>query len=100
MRRRSKSVYCFVSRWGVHGVDGEPVAMAAVPAGGRTAPELTQEQLLDQAAAAAFGAQASARDLVRRVMEDFAAAAEAIIPALAPTARPFACEGWTRFIPS
>lgn len=91
------SVYCFVSRWGAHGVDGETVAMAAVPARGRAAPALTQEELLDHVAAVAFGEGASARDVVRRVMEDFGTAAATIVPALAATARPFACEGWTRF---
>lgn len=92
-----ENVYAFVSRWGAHCVDGEVVAMQAVPASGRVAPALTQEQLLDQVAEAVFGGAAKARDLVTRVMEDFGTAATTIGPVLRETARPFQSDRWTPF---
>src|SRR5689334_22251383 len=48
-------VLVFVSRFGAFCPDGEPVALAAIPARNRTAPELTQEQLLDAAARMCLG---------------------------------------------
>jgi hypothetical protein len=92
-----ESVFAFASRWGAHCVDGEVVAMQAVPAAGRVAPALTQEQLLDQIARAVFGGGARARDLVRHVMDDFGAAATTIGPVLLETAQPFRSERWTPF---
>jgi hypothetical protein len=87
----------FVSRWGAFCVDGEPVALAAVPASGRTAQALTQEQVLDAAAVLALGPEATAETLVRAVFEDFAG----IVPRLAATVHraslPFASERWTPF---
>jgi hypothetical protein len=89
----------FVSRFGAFLVDGEPAAMAAVPAGGRSARALTQEQALDAAAALAIGPGARAEALVRAIFEDFGA----VIPKLAETvnrqSRPFASERWTPFSP-
>ena len=90
-------VYAFVSRWGAHCVDGDVVAMQAIPATGRTGPALTQEQLLDHIAAVAFGPASRSRDLVMRVMDDFGAAAAAIVPVLRATARPFRSERWTAY---
>jgi hypothetical protein len=92
-----ESVFAFVSRWGAHCVDGEVVAMQAIPASGRVAPALTQEQLLDHIAQSAFGSAASARDLVQHVMDDFGTTAATIVPMLRETARPFRCEHWTPF---
>jgi hypothetical protein len=92
-----ESLFAFVSRWGAHCVDGEVVAMQAIPASVRVAPALTQEQLLDQIARAVFGDASSARDLVRRVMEDFGSTTTTVVPALRKTARPFRSERWTPF---
>jgi hypothetical protein len=92
-----EQVFAFASRWGAYCVDGEPVAMQAIPAMGRVAPALTQEELLDQIARSVFGDTASARDLVTRVMEDFGMAATTIGPVLRETARPFESERWTPF---
>lgn len=66
-------VWAFVSRFGAFAPDGEPVAMAAVPARGRTAPARTQAELLGAAARLGLGPPAGPRDLVRAVFEDFAA---------------------------
>jgi hypothetical protein len=90
-------LFGFASRWGAHCVDGEPVAMQAVPAVGRVAPALTQEQLLDQVARTVLGDTATARDLVTRLLEDFSTIAPTIVPVLRETARPFRSERWTPF---
>jgi hypothetical protein len=92
-----EQVFAFASRWGAHCVDGEPVAMQAIPAVGRVAPALTQKQILDQIARSVFGDTASARDLVTRVMEDFSTAAATIGPVLRETAQPFESDRWTPF---
>jgi hypothetical protein len=90
-------VFVFVSRWGAFGVEGRPVALAAVPAERRTAVALTQEQVLDAAAALVFGPGASAETLVRAVYEDVSG----ILPRLAETLHraslAFASERWTPF---
>jgi hypothetical protein len=91
-------VLVFVSRFGTFCVEGRPVALAAVPARGRTAAALTQEQLLDAAAALALGPNANAEKLVRTIFEDlggigpkFAAVHESSVP--------FESERWTPFSP-
>ena len=71
--------------------------MQAIPAEGRVAPALTQEQLLDQIARSVFGDTANARELVTRVMEDFSSTATTVGPVLRDTARPFESERWTPF---
>lgn len=94
---RFDEVLVFVSRWGAFCVDGGPPALAAVPADGRAAAALTQEQALDHAAALAFGDGAGAETLVRAVFDDFAALTATVAPALHGTALPFASERWTPF---
>lgn len=93
-------VLVFVSRFGAFCVDGDPVALAAIPAGGRTARALTQEQLLDAAAALAIGPGATAEMLVRAIFEDTGG----VLPRIAATVRksslPFASEHWTPFSPT
>src|SRR5215213_8091564 len=42
-----EDIFAFVSRFGAFCIDGAPVALAAIPAKGRTAQALTQEELLD-----------------------------------------------------
>ena len=63
-------VLVFVSRFGAFCVEERPVALAAIPASGRSAVALTQEQLLDAAAALAVGPEAGAEKLVRAIFED------------------------------
>jgi hypothetical protein len=93
-------ILVFVSRFGAFCVDGAPVALAAIPARDRTAAELTQEQLLDAAAALAIGPGANAETLVRAIFED----TSAILPKIAATvhkaALPFASERWAPFDPA
>jgi hypothetical protein len=90
-------VLVFVSRFGAFRVDGEPVALAAVPADGRTARPLTQEQALDAAAALAIGPGAGAGALVRAIFEDFLGLVPSLVERVNPESQPFASERWTPF---
>jgi hypothetical protein len=92
-------VLVFVSRFGTFCVDERPVALAAIEANGRTAESLTQEQLLDAAAALALGPEAKAETLVRAIFEDMAAVAPKIAATVNRASLPFASEGWTPFGP-
>jgi hypothetical protein len=90
----------YVSRFGAFCVDGRPVALAAVPASGRTAVALTQEQLLDAVAALALGPEAKAETLVRAIFADM----DEVVGKVAVTAwnasAPFESDLWTRFDPA
>ena len=63
-------VFAYINRFGTFCVDGAPVALAAIPATGRTAKALTQEELLDVVARLLIGADARAEDLVRAIFDD------------------------------
>jgi len=63
-------VFAYINRFGTFCVDGAPVALAAIPATGRTAKALTQEELLDVVARLLIGADARAEDLVRATFDD------------------------------
>jgi hypothetical protein len=90
-------VLVFVSRFGTFCPDGEPVALAAIPAENRTAPELGEEQLLDAAANMAIGPEADAETLVRAIFEDPAQTVTKIAATVHKAALPFASERWTSF---
>ncbi len=90
-------VLVFVSRWGAFATRGTPFALDAVPADGRTATALTQQQALDRAAALALGDGASAETLVRAVFDDLAGLVPKLAPTLHRAALPFASERWTSF---
>jgi hypothetical protein len=91
------SVIAFVSRFGAFSPDGRPVALAAIPASGRTARALSQEEVLGAAAALALGPDAGAEMLVRQVFESFSD----LIPRLERTVRrraePFSSPSWTPY---
>src|SRR4051795_9457902 len=55
-------VFACVARMGALRLDGEPVALAAVPARDRTARAMTQEELLEALGVMAFGGETTARD--------------------------------------
>lgn len=65
-------IFAYIHRLGSFCIDGAPVALAAVPATGRTAIAMTQEQLLDVAARLVLGPDARAEKLVRAIFEDMA----------------------------
>ena len=93
-------VLVFVSRFGAFCVDGQPVALAAVPARGRTASALSQEQLLDAAAVLAIGPEAKAEALVRAIFEDMAQIGPRFAGTVNRASLPFTSEQWTPFSPA
>ena len=88
-------VLAFASRFGAFCVDGRPVALVAVEASGRSAEALTQEQLLDAAAALALGPGAKAETLVRAIFEDLAGTNEKIAATVRKASLPLDSELWT-----
>lgn len=93
-------VLVFVSRFGAFSPNGEPVALAAIPATGRTAPELSEEQLLDRAAAMALDPEASAETLIRAIFERPAETATRVAATVHKAALPFSSPRWTPFPPA
>ncbi len=92
-------VLVFVSRFGAFCVNERPVALDAVPASGRTADALTQEQLLDAAAALAIGPGANAEMLVRAIFEDLGRIGPTFATTVNKASLPFESELWTPFEP-
>jgi hypothetical protein len=90
-------VLVFVSRFGAFCPDGEPAALAAIPAAGRGAPELSEEQLLDRAARLALGARADAKTLIRAIFERPVETAERVAATVHKAALHFDSPGWTPF---
>jgi hypothetical protein len=91
------SVLLFASRLGAHSVDGEVVAMEAVEARNRTAPPVSQQLLLDGLAREMLGPEASARDVVKLLFEDFAVGSRRVRETMRASAVPFESDRWTRF---
>ena len=87
----------YASRWGLFAPGGEPLALAAVPADGRTAPARTQRELLDAVARIVLDPEATAEDLVRTLMERFSAVALGIRDALRAHAMPLDRAHWQPF---
>ena len=90
-------VFAYISRIGALRIDGGPVALAAIPAKGRSARAMTQEQLLDAVAALAVGPEARAADLVRMCFEDMPALVQKIAPLTWPSAVPLPEDHWTPY---
>jgi hypothetical protein len=90
-------VLVFVSRFGCFCPEGEPVALAAVPARGRTALALTQEELLGVAAALALGSGSTSEDLVRACCEDMGGLADRLAETVWSQTRPFESSQWTPY---
>jgi hypothetical protein len=97
---RFEEVLVFVSRFGAFSPDGEPVALAAIPATERTAPELSQEQLLDRAAALALGPRADAEKLIRAIFEEPGATLQKVAATVHRAALSFSSERWTSYLTS
>ena len=90
-------VLVYVNRFGVLHPDGEPVALAAVPATGRRASALTQEELLSSVARRTFGPDSGAEELVRAVFDDMGALVPRISEHVWPLGRQLAPELWTPY---
>ena len=89
-------VILFISRWGAFCIEGEPVAMAAIPAKNRRSTALTQTEILDAAARLAIDAGASARDLVKASYENPASFMAEHYASFRAASVPFESEHWTK----
>ena len=94
-----RDLFAYISRIGAMRLDRAPVALAAVPATGRSARAMTQEQLLDTVATLALGPSARAADVVRMCFEDMPALAERVVPLTWPTALRLPDDHWTAYPP-
>jgi hypothetical protein len=92
---RLDSVLAYVNRFGTFAPHGEPVALAAVPATGRTAPALTQRELLDRVAALVDLEDADA--VVNAVHADPADVFRRVRAHIRPRALPFDSDRWTPY---
>ncbi|MBJ7353213.1 MAG: hypothetical protein JHC98_00150 [Thermoleophilaceae bacterium] len=88
------AVFAYVSRNGAFTIEGDHVGLKAIPASNRSCHELEQEHVLDAAAELILGPEASALDVVREVIADYAWSIEVARPALAGVTNPFSPEDW------
>lgn len=91
--------WMYASRWGTFCPGGAPVAQAALPAQGRTAPAHSQAELLGLAARTGLGAAADGEDVVRAVFADVAAFTAGPGARIAATGRAFAPTSFTPWAP-
>lgn len=89
-----EAVFAYVSRNGAFTIEGELVGLKAVPASDRACHALEQKHVLDAAAELIIGPAASAFDVVREAIADYAWSIEVARPALAGVTRPFSPEDW------
>jgi hypothetical protein len=90
-------VFAFVGRTGALRLDGEPVALAAVPARDRRARAMTQQELLAVLGELAFGPGTTSHDVARRCFEDHDSVVRALLPLTVPGALLLPAETWTPF---
>ncbi|MEJ7785970.1 MAG: hypothetical protein WKF96_14285 [Solirubrobacteraceae bacterium] len=90
-------LFAYVSRIGTLRLGGEPIALAAIPARGRTARAMSQEELFDAVGALVFDPAVRAGDVVRMCFADMPALAEKIWPLTWPTALRLPDEHWTPY---
>jgi hypothetical protein len=88
----------FVSRWGALCVEDEIVAMQAVPAERPAGPAISKEAQLGHVAALVIGPDATARDLVNEVMEDFGSIGLRVAAGVGGSVRHFESVQWTRYV--
>jgi hypothetical protein len=93
--RTLDSVLAYANRFGAFAPDGHPLALAAVPARERTAPALTQRELLDLAAGLMGLPDADA--VVHAVHEEPGRVFTLVREHVRPRALPFASERWTPY---
>lgn len=92
-------VLVFASRFGTFCVDGEPAALAAVPARDRSVRAFTQRELLDRAAALALGPESDAETLLRALCEDLPALLSKVAATVRRQGQPLRSERWVPFEP-
>ena len=91
-------LFAYVHRFGSFQPDGEPLALAAVPASGRTARTVTQRELLERVAGALVGDGAVAEDLVEAIhVHGPGAMLAKVREHVLPHGVPFASPQWTPY---
>lgn len=91
------TVFAFVGRMGALRLDGDPVALAAVPARNRTARAMSQEELLRELGVLAFGPGTTALEMSRRCFDDADAVISTLLPLTVPTALQLPGGCWTPY---
>ncbi len=91
------AVFAYVSRIGALRVDGEPVALAAIPATGRTARAMTQAELLEEIGSRALGRPVRAEEMVRMCLQDAVPLIRSAADTTWPTAVRLADDEWTPY---
>ena len=92
-----EDLFAFVSRIGALRLDGGPIALAAVPATGRSAPAMTQEELLEAIGRLALGRRVSVEQVGRMIFEDFLGFAGKLIPLAWEQTLRLPDEAWTPY---
>jgi len=87
----------FVNRFGAFAPEGEPIALAAIPAEHRSARALDQVELLRLAADLAYGGDMTADGLVRLAYEQPEVVGPAVAEAMRSNSIPFESDRWTPF---
>src|SRR3954451_7381057 len=87
-------IFAFIGRTGALRLDGQPVALAAVPARDRTARAMTQEEMLAALGALASGSAPPPRDIARRCFEAHDSVVRALLPLTEPAALVLPSETW------
>ena len=90
-------LFAFVSRRGALTRGGKALALNAVETLGRSAPAVSQNELLTYAAQAAIGENATADQLLRELFADFARTSDRVAVALGADAIEFSASGWLRY---
>lgn len=90
-------VFAYVSRIGALRLDDGPVALAAVPATGRSLPAMSQEEVLDALAVRLIGPSARAPDVVRACIDDMPALIDRVAALTWPTAVRLPDDDWTPY---
>ena len=91
------TVLAYASRFGTFAPGGERLALAAVPAEGRTATPRSQRELLDEVARLTLGAQATAEDVVRAVYAGPGRFFRLVRDHVRPLAVPFSASRWSPY---
>jgi hypothetical protein len=92
-----EDLFAYVSRGGALQIEGEPIALAAVPATGRAARAMTQAELLELFAEMAFGRSMPAPEVIRMCHEDMVGLADRVTPITWPTALRLPSDHWTPY---
>ena len=92
-----EDLFAYVSRIGGLRVEGEPVALAAIPARDRRLREMTQAQLLEVIGEIATGARMPAAEVVRMCHEDIVGLADRVIGTTWPEAVRLPDDHWTPY---